>query len=35
MGWAVQVLYFAGFIGTARKQTHFAATLLLCVLNIT
>ena len=31
--WAVLVLYLVGFIGTARKQAHFTATPILCVLN--
>ena len=33
LGWAVHVLYFAGCIGTARKQARFTATPLLCLLN--
>ena len=31
--WAVQVLYIAGFIATAREQAHSTTTPLLCVLN--
>ena len=34
--WAVEVLYLAGFIVTARKHAHFTATsiqTILCVLN--
>ena len=33
VAWVIEVLYFAGYIVTARKQVHFTTTSLLCVLN--
>ena len=35
LAWAAQVLNFAVFIGTARKQAHFTTTSILCILNST